>query len=676
MAKNRSLVNKVLISSLSLVILVFSVTFYLNISSNINFSKKTVEQNLISESSLISSSINQFFEKSGALVIQGATNSTFKEFMKVAEDRELLSTYPGYADVLNELNIIKSLDENILSIYVGPIKANTILVQDGWVGMGDFSLKDRGWFKQMKEANKLIYTDAYVDAITDKMVVTIATPVYDNGELLGAFGIDLAIDQLPSIISQHTIKNEGYAFLVDTQGLVLYHPNEEKILTENITEISGNLGEIGKQMISGNTGIGTYDYDGKSHIISYSPLNANGWSLGVTVDENIAMKQVNKSTNQSIIMVILGILVIGVVLYSVIKNSLKPIPKLVETMHLISSGDLTSRVKVTSNDEIGEIATTLNQMLDNQQRIIKEVVNDSKSLMSATESLAVAMDLSNASIDNISTQLNDMSGRFQNNASIVEEATASINEITDTSQIVFEQVKQASQSTESALNSVDYGKKEMVEIVSSIGKVKESSNEVYKVIEKLKASSLEISEIVNIITSISEQTNLLALNASIEAARAGEHGRGFAVVANEVGKLAENSNQSAQKISSLIDEIQVDISQADKIMSQENTLVEDSVAKVHDTNQEFGKIFSEIKNMAEKIAIITESSRKQFEVTEQMQQAMNELSETTQNNAISVEEASNDIVSQVKNFDNISNQISQVEEIAKSLESEASKFTI
>ena len=153
MAKNRSLVNKVLISSLSLVILVFSVTFYLNISSNINFSKKTVEQNLISESSLISSSINQFFEKSGALVTQGATNSTFKEFMKVAEDRELLSTYPGYADVLNELNIIKSLDENILSIYVGPIKANTILVQDGWVGMGDFSLKDRGWFKQMKEAN-------------------------------------------------------------------------------------------------------------------------------------------------------------------------------------------------------------------------------------------------------------------------------------------------------------------------------------------------------------------------------------------------------------------------------------------------------------------------------------------------------------------------------------------
>ncbi len=676
MANNRSLINKVLVSSLSLVIIVFSTTFYFNIKSNIDFSKKSVEQNLISESSLISSSINQFFEKSGALVTQGATNSTFKEFMKIAEDRNLLSTYPGYANVLNELNIIKSLDENILSIYVGPLKANTILVQDGWVGMDDFSLKDRGWFKQMKEENKLIYTNAYVDAITDKMVVTIATPVYDNGELLGAFGIDLAIDQLPQIIDQHGIKNEGYAFLIDTQGLVLYHPDDSKILKENLTDQNGELGEIGRHMILGNTGIGSYKYNSKSHITSYSPLKSNNWSLGVTVDEDVAMKQVNRTTNQSIIMVLIGILIIGVVLYNIIKNSLKPIPKLLETMHLISSGNLTSRVKLTSNDEIGEIANALNQMLDNQQSIIKEVVNDSKSLMLSTENLASAMDLSNASIDNISTQLNDMSGRFQNNASIVEEATASINEITDTSQVVFEQVKQASQSTESALNSVDYGKKEMFQIVDSIGKVKDSSNQVYKVIEKLKTSSLEISEIVNIITSISEQTNLLALNASIEAARAGEHGRGFAVVANEVGKLAENSNQSAHKISSLIDDIQVDISQADKIMSQENTLVEDSVSKVNDTNQEFGKIFNEIKNMADKISIITESSRKQFEVTEQMQQAMNELSETTQNNAISVEEASNDIVSQIKNFENIAKQISQVEEIASSLESEASKFTI
>lgn len=676
MSRKRSITGRVIISSLLVVILIFAGASFLSLTASQKLLKGYVSQSLVSDSQLIGESLDKFFVKSGMLVNQAANNSVFHDYMQLAEDRNLLSTYEGYEDVLTELNKIKSLDSNILSIYVGPKKANTILVQDGWVGMDDYSLKERGWYKQLQADDDLIYTGAYVDAITGKLVITIAQQCYVNGEHIGAVGIDLAIDQLPLIIGQYEIKNEGFAFMLDHEGVVLYHPDEARILVENMTELDGSMGEIGKEMVAGKSDLGQYELDGVSKMIAFAPIQSNNWSIGVTVEEKKALSSVNNLIKTNIIMSVIGIIVIGFVLFVVTKSSLKQIPSLLEKIKVIANGDLTIRMEIKSNDEIGEIATALNHMVEEQQSVIREVVTDSESLIKASNSLNDAVQISNQSIESISNQVADMSNRFQNNASIVEEATASINEITHNSEVVFEQIQATSDSSDNVLKSVKSGDDQMLEVVNVITEVKNSSHEVYQVIEKLKQSSSEISEIVNMITSISEQTNLLSLNASIEAARAGEHGKGFAVVANEVGKLAEDSNKSAQKISTLIDEIQFDIKDADNIMQKEQELVEVSVQKVTETNQEFGLIFDEIKNMTEKIRIITDSSRKQFEITEEMQKAMTELSETTQNNAEAADEVNNSIVMQVENFEQIAASIEGLNEMARSLKEQSSKFKI
>ncbi len=155
-------------------------------------------------------------------------------------------------------------------------------------------------------------------------------------------------------------------------------------------------------------------------------------------------------------MSLIGIITIGLVLFFVTKSSLKQIPSLLGKIRVIAQGDLTVRTEIKSNDEIGEIATALNHMLNEQQGIISEVVTDSDALIKASSSLSQAVQISNESIESISTQVADMSNRFQNNASIVEEATASINEIAHNSEIVFEQVEQTSSSSEAVLKSVQF----------------------------------------------------------------------------------------------------------------------------------------------------------------------------------------------------------------------------
>lgn len=380
---------------------------------------------------------------------------------------------------------------------------------------------------------------------------------------------------------------------------------------------------------------------------------------------------------------LLGILIASSVMailvaFFTIRNIKNRLLKSVNMMKDLSEGegDLTQKLEMDSNDELGEMAKWFNLFVEKIRNVVSEVVSNTNTLTGASDTLNQAMEQSNQGMEEIAESISTISDGVQNTASVTEETTASIQEMASSAETITQESENSYESTNKVLNAANFGAKLVKEVVESIDKVKKSSNQVATVIEELKISSDEIGEIVSIMTSISEQTNLLALNAAIEAARAGDAGKGFAVVADEVRKLAEESKDSADKITKLINEIQQKTNNTDTIIKEEQQIVKISVNKAHDTDSEFKKILEYIEEISQKIKMMAESSSQQALIAQDMSKAIDNLSQETQDNASASQQISASVEEQVSTFEEIGASIEEIRNISLSLKEQADRFKV
>jgi methyl-accepting chemotaxis protein len=285
-----------------------------------------------------------------------------------------------------------------------------------------------------------------------------------------------------------------------------------------------------------------------------------------------------------------------------------PLRQALQLAQSVAAGDLTSRVKVTSTDETGELLQALNDMGQSLAGVVGEVRAGAESITSASRQIAAGN--------------TDLSQRTEEQASSLEETASSMEELTSTVRQNADNARQANQLAAGASAVAVKGGQVVAQVVDTMSSI--------------NASSRKIVDIISVIDGIAFQTNILALNAAVEAARAGEQGRGFAVVASEVRSLAQRSAAAAKEIKGLIT---------------------DSVAKVDNGTRQVGEagktmdeIVSSVKRVTDIMAEIAAASQEQSSGIEQVNQAVTKMDEATQRNAALVEQvaaATNSLAGQV-----------------------------
>ncbi len=314
----------------------------------------------------------------------------------------------------------------------------------------------------------------------------------------------------------------------------------------------------------------------------------------------------------SIMLLVVWLLSLGisVVITTILARSVSnPVRKGLEFAKKIAEGDLTDRIDLDQNDELGQLAKALNVSAESLEKFVSEVLVASQNLSQAVEEIA-------SGNQNLSQRTSEQASSLEEIASTIEETTATIRQNAENS-------NEANKLSIETMRMAEEGNSVVVDAVASI-------NEVNK-------SSKKIEEIISVINEIAFQTNLLALNAAVEAARAGEQGRGFAVVAGEVRNLAQRSGNAAKEIGTLIKE------SMDKI--------ETGTDLANRSGDAIREIVNSMKNVARLVSEIAAANQEQKQGIDQINIAVSEMDTMTQQNAALVEEtasASEEMAGQAK----------------------------
>jgi methyl-accepting chemotaxis protein len=456
----------------------------------------------------------------------------------------------------------------------------------------------RPWYIQADQAGQAVLTLPYIDATTQKLVVTFAEPVGPKGAATAVIGADVQLDNVVRNVTSIKPTPSSYAFLVDRNGVIITHPKQELALKQ-VSDIDSSLSapmllDLAQKKQSGSARIA-----GKDDMLFVRKVAGSDWYLVICLDRAEATASINSVIKVSVMATAVMILLAAFLLTAAITGILRRLGLVRDALEDISSGDgdLTRRLNAEGSDELAQIAGAFNRFTDKIASVLREIRQASESVKVSSNEIAVG---------NL-----DLSNRTEQQAGSLEETASAMEQLTSTVKQNADNARAASQLAVSASDIATEGGSVVGQVVDTMSAINDSSKKIV--------------EIISVIDGIAFQTNILALNAAVEAARAGEQGRGFAVVASEVRSLAQRSAAAAKEINALINDSVEKVAVGSKLVSQAGGTM--------------GEIVSSVKRVTDIVSEISAAGQEQSVGIEEVNRAIVQMDEATQQNAALVEQA-------------------------------------
>ncbi|EGA71077.1 Methyl-accepting chemotaxis protein [Vibrio sinaloensis DSM 21326] len=503
-------------------------------------------------------------------------------------------------DQVQVKNILEkpTLKNSFLAVGFG-YESNGFVIEndDGWEAGPDYDPRVRPWYIDAKSQGRLVVTDPYVDVSSKKVIISIGTPVKENGRFVAGMFYDLELGGLADLVNSVNLLDAGYLFIVTADGTTIAHPDAKN----NGENLSSYLPAAKVQ--EGNQ---RFELDGINYLVHFTKVPSENWYIGAIVDEDIAFAAVDTMRSSSIIYGVIGVVLSVLILTFLIRVLMRPLDVLNSAIQDVASGqgDLTKRLDTNTDKEFAQLAEGFNTFTETLQKQIQQSKAIGAEILRGTE---MTVQGSHESAEAMRSQLQEL-----------EQLATAMNEMAVTATEVANNAQGAAGAAREADEATQDGSSVVSETTTSIDMLSARIDQAVEEVQGLESATANIETILKVINDIADQTNLLALNAAIEAARAGESGRGFAVVADEVRTLAQRTQESTTEIRSMIEQLQAGASSVSAAMNESKSTAVDAVDKAQAADGALQRIRDAIQRITDMNMQIASAAEEQSLVAEEI----------------------------------------------------------